>query len=536
MKLLIYSILIVFFLFCTSSADTLNVTSQYATIQSAINAASNGDVVLVASGTYYENINFKGKKITVASHYFINGNDSYIENTIIDGSQHTNPDSGSVVYFVSNEDTNSVLCGFTIRGGTGTRSTYPGNFVERDGGGILIKYAGGKIEHNIISQNILQSALEYQFGAGIAAAGSFNDYIIIRFNQIQNNTINGIKAFGAGAGLSTKMHILFEKNIVSGNSINATNRAFGGGIMVDGHFDCYGINNLDGNFIFNNEVKCSDNANAMGGGICIYIAESVMTNNIVHSNESEGNGGGITINNTDYAMPSTSPVLINNTICQNTAPNGGGIYIRGDNTYPIGFNSIVWDNAGSQISGVTGNFTVRYSDIQGGFNGQGNIDNQPCFCDTIYHLNDTSCCIGAGIDSIEIGGSWYYAPKFDFNGNPRPMCCGSMPDMGAQESRFPLTGINDKESKLPKAFILKQNYPNPFNPSTIIGFSLPRSNEVKIEIFNLLGQKIKTLLNKQMPSGSHEIEFTAKNLPSGVYLYKIEVANYVNIKKMIFMK
>jgi hypothetical protein len=101
----------------------------------------------------------------------------------------------------------------------------------------------------------------------------------------------------------------------------------------------------------------------------------------------------------------------------------------------------------------------------------------------------------------------------------------------ADAIKFSLEGsINDikhapAQNTLVK-FELKQNYPNPFNPSTKIKYTLPKSEKVKIEIFNLLGQRIETLLNNQMPSGSHEIEFTANDLPSGIYYYRIVVDSY----------
>ena len=93
--------------------------------------------------------------------------------------------------------------------------------------------------------------------------------------------------------------------------------------------------------------------------------------------------------------------------------------------------------------------------------------------------------------------------------------------------------IIEKTNNIPLEFTLKQNYPNPFNPSTTIKYTLQKSLKVKLEIFNLLSQKIETILNKQMPAGSNEIEFTAKSLPSGVYLYRIEAGKYREVKKMV---
>jgi len=108
---------------------------------------------------------------------------------------------------------------------------------------------------------------------------------------------------------------------------------------------------------------------------------------------------------------------------------------------------------------------------------------------------------------------------------------------------FGVDGINHEEDpNRPTEFSLKQNYPNPFNPSTTIKYTLPKPEKVKIEIFNLLGQKITTLLKKRMQAGSHEVEFTAKDLPSGVYLYRIvvdsygEAGNYFKMRKMILIK
>jgi len=88
----------------------------------------------------------------------------------------------------------------------------------------------------------------------------------------------------------------------------------------------------------------------------------------------------------------------------------------------------------------------------------------------------------------------------------------------------------------PDEYLLYQNYPNPFNPSTTIEFDLPKAANVRIEAYNIAGQKIKTLLNKKMLSGRHEVEFNAQNLSSGIYFYRIEAGEFQDVKKMILIR
>ncbi len=99
-----------------------------------------------------------------------------------------------------------------------------------------------------------------------------------------------------------------------------------------------------------------------------------------------------------------------------------------------------------------------------------------------------------------------------------------------------MSHIDNKTSTRPLRYTLSQNYPNPFNPSTTIEFSLPISDNVQIEIYNIAGQKIETLLNKRMPAGDHKMEYNARNLASGVYLYRIEAGRYQEVKKMVLLK
>jgi ligand-binding sensor domain-containing protein len=95
---------------------------------------------------------------------------------------------------------------------------------------------------------------------------------------------------------------------------------------------------------------------------------------------------------------------------------------------------------------------------------------------------------------------------------------------------------NEDFEKFPNNFNINQNYPNPFNPLTNIEFDLPKSSDVRIEVYNTAGQKIQTLLNRKMSAGSHQVEFNAQDLSSGVYFYRIEAGEFQDVKKMILLR
>ncbi len=100
-----------------------------------------------------------------------------------------------------------------------------------------------------------------------------------------------------------------------------------------------------------------------------------------------------------------------------------------------------------------------------------------------------------------------------------------------------ITSINETdENNLPRIFELYQNYPNPFNPQTNIYFTLPKSVPVKIEIFNILGQRIKVLTNKNYPAGFHKIIFSGANFGSGIYFLYADFGGHIFTKKMSLLK
>ncbi|HKI43766.1 MAG TPA: T9SS type A sorting domain-containing protein [Balneolales bacterium] len=89
---------------------------------------------------------------------------------------------------------------------------------------------------------------------------------------------------------------------------------------------------------------------------------------------------------------------------------------------------------------------------------------------------------------------------------------------------------------IPRKFVLRQNYPNPFNPTTNIQYSLPVSGHVSLGVYNILGQSIANLVDKDQPAGSYTIRFDAHNLPCGVYIYRLVAGRHTMVKKMMVIK
>lgn len=125
------------------------------------------------------------------------------------------------------------------------------------------------------------------------------------------------------------------------------------------------------------------------------------------------------------------------------------------------------------------------------------------------------------------GDAYYIVCAQDIHGNI------SLP---SNELRFSLTGILRNGADIPTVYALYQNFPNPFNPYTTIAFDLPKASKVRLEIFNILGRKVGTLVNESLPAGRYKYYWDPNGLASGLYIYRIKAEKFVKQKKMILVK
>ena len=328
--IIVFSIILLFLIL--GFADTIHVPKQQSTIQAGINAAIDGDVVLVADGTYFENINFMGKKIIVASHFFLDRKKIHINKTVINGSKPADPNFGSVVSFISGEDTNSVLCGFTITGGTGTLIQIPDAPPIRQGGGILCNASGSKVIHNRIINNTVENA-PWTMGGGFYCGPPFVPITaVLEHNYFEGNVVNGEgHVTGGGADFSASGRVV--KNIFQNNTaISNVDAPAGGGLALQSWDPAIAPPNkvsvTDNIFTLNKALQPDDATFWLGGigaGLWLIGSEGVIANNVFTQNEISGAlssyGAGVLL---DY--PPDDLTLKNNIISENYYSGSGVCY------------------------------------------------------------------------------------------------------------------------------------------------------------------------------------------------------------------
>jgi hypothetical protein len=389
--------------------QTIHIPADQPTIQAGINAASNGDTVLVAPGTYYENIDFKGKAITVTS-------SAGAAATIIDGSGTAGM---PVVAFKTHELRNSILSDFTIQhGGTQT-------FSSQASGGIFVHSAAPTIANNIVTANqcsglyafggaLIQGntvmATQYdnwdshysycqQTGTAIVIEGTTTvagyTHVEVIGNTIQNNT----RALGVGGiGIYAAEGTLIQGNIISNNS-----SSYVGGIETSNTQEVLVIDNL----IYGNSAGIGNGA-GHAGGMQISAPFAIITGNTFTGNSLASGAVGESATELNLSSPVSQYLLSNNIIAgasSTFAALNCSVNYAGSSPTPAFDHNDVYNPAGSAYGGAclsqTGNL--------------GNISADPLFVapGANFHIVSSSPVIDSGNNSAPA------TPATDLDGNPR---------------------------------------------------------------------------------------------------------------------
>ena len=451
----------------------LLVPSQYATIQSAINAASQHDTVLVSPGTYFENINFRGRGIVLASTYILSHDTAMIDATIINGSQPADPDSASCVIIASKvpstfSDTSAMIIGFRITGGTGTKwndEHNPGS-VYREGGGILVQYLSPRILHNHIT-----------------------------YNQATDGS-GGMASTGGGGIRCGDSNPLIANNVIDNNQ-----GKYGAGIVF----------NYCGGIIRNNLIAHNTGGQDYGGSGLWILGESspatprLAINNTIIYNYSTGPGGGI-------RAWSTTMTIKNNILWGNTA------------------------SLGSQIFAATSSVTAIYNDIQGGFAGSGNINLNPEFDVMNYYLSGISPCIDEG-DSTAVYNDLSdplnpSSALFPSKGTTRNDM-GAYGGPGCSLFSSLSTIFTGVQSTIPVEEPQLTVNPNPVKDNSEVLFKYTGGEVFKTDVLDVNGLVVRRLkLNSPVP-GEYRGMFSKDSLASGNYWLIISSDRKVLAKKSI---
>lgn len=518
---------------------TIRVPQDHATIQAAINAAVNGDTVLVAEGTYYENVILK-KKIVLGSLFVVDKNPSHIANTILDGSRPRHQDSASVILVSTGSDSTTVVSGFTIQRGRGTRFYFAPDYW-RAGGGIVVFGGGARISHNVIRNDSLIST-DGVYGGGITVDPHDGplSYWIIEHNQILNNVISTSGGAAEGAGVWLTEDGRFTHNVVEGNSASAAVLyASGGGANIIGATG-YGSSTIQfsDNVLRNNSAK-------WGGALALYTDPTLtaiptvsFVNNVIVSNTASLLGSVMHCNSGDYSF-------VNNTIALNVGPSAFQLNAGRGSLFVRFLNTIIWNPGSTNEFNNAGLATGSYNLVRGGFAGTGNISDNPKFVigDSLYRLDSTSAAIGKGTLSAIVGTASLTASAVDYLGLPRPQPASTNPDLGAieHERENPASGVNDTDV-IPADFALEQNYPNPFNPATVISYTVAAPSgvegpaQIRLAVYDLLGREVAVLVDEEKPAGVYTARWDAAGMPSGMYFYTLTAGSFMQTGKMVLLK
>ena len=427
------------------------------------------------------------------------------EETILDAEEQT-----PFIRFFSQEDlyVSLNLQNLTLRNGN--------KFPVSSAGAIYVYYQADLNLNNIVIENCFG-----EFVSAIFCNDGFYD-----FNNVIVKNNSGGTAISLAANYQNQNPILdvtIKNSSIIQNNIPGADEG-GGGMSLHGHFNIPGDYNAK---LINCEISGNhDNffnpQTGLGGSAGLRIGHNLIADviNCTFGDNTLSHNTGCVITVNDAELNMYNSILYNND----------------------GYSFNLWENAlvnisHSLIEGGDGNVNYYYPLAVVNWL-EGNLDEDPLWQNSgefPYSLSAGSPCIDTGTLDLPPG---IELPEYDLAGNPRIF--GETIDMGAYEWQ----GVGVENNKLhPATAGYKMiNHPNPFNPTTTISFSLPKEEEIELSIYNIKGQKVKTLYSGISEEGKHlviwnGIDSNGKTVSSGIYFYKLNVNGKIEVvKKCLLLK
>ena len=533
----------------SSGSENGTPSNPYRTIQAAVNAASNGDIIKVAKGTYSEAVQISQKKVQLLGGFSGSGDfnsaNPQANPTIIAGTSAAPCIWIDIDMMISGSLT---INGFTIRNGqrgielSGGWSdfldniTIENNIIENNGetgtsqrgGGIGLEGKNVTIKNNIIRNN------KSDRGAAIGGTSSFIVDFLIAGNRIENNTGYGDHAGGViinGTGTITR-------NIFDGNVTAASDPSYGwGGAITIVNYDTVKLITLSHNIWRNNYAP------DRGGAVFVDEAAKVrMEHELFYNNTTRKSGSAIYVD-ADYDYNQSVLYMYNCTVSNNLTDGGeAAMYVQGSITHIE--NCIFWNN-GSDFECIDdgtalAKLNVNYTLSQQGFAGTGNISSNPLFADAAtgdFHLKSkagrfdpvTQQFVNDNLNSPAIDAG---NPSSDYSNEPSPN--GNRVNLGcygntAEASKSETTGIKEIMQNLWTLF------PNPTCGELRIDASAGSATNGEwrmenVEIFDVYGRKISS--HHLITSSSNHL-INISHLPAGVYFLKIQTNNGVVVRNVV---
>ncbi len=513
-------------------SSILRVPDDFGAISAAVDAAVDGDTIIVEAGTYSgssnRNIDPAGKELVLIG-------EAGSESCVIDGSY-----TDRAFYIHNGEGPETVIQGFTIR-----------NFHIAKGAGVFVSGSSPTLR-------------DLQFDTCVAGSWLGGDggglLLLDSSPAIENMRITNCSADDYGGG----MYISSSYPVIDDLTLSSSTASAGGGLFLK-----------NGASVVLREATLSGNsATGSGGGFYAARKSKLSAEDAVFSNNiaAEGGGAGYLMSGSSYELTrceitgnsayeggaffmrtACRPKAVQAVFCENTATGSGGALYCELGSSPLFADCIIWDNQDGIVfnpADEPDTAVVAYSCVENGEGGvvlngngtlfwlEGNMDEDPELRSPWtgdFSLSSGSPCIDAGIQDT----FFEYSPGDTLEVPVLPFI-GTAPDMGAYEYN-PL-GSEDNPAPDPATGPLTLgNRPNPFNPKTTITFDLPETGRVKLGIYDLQGRLVKLLVEGDKEAGGHAVAWNGEtasgsHAASGVYFYRLDTPGGSVSAKMVLLQ